>query len=92
MIKRRKMGMQVLLAIITLGIYVIYWFYVTSKEMIEYKKLTGSPGLWTFLLFVPFGGVGGHRGFRELTRHVLKGALLLRELEIHGSHSSDGIG
>ena len=57
MIKRRNMGMQVVLAIITLGIYVIYWFYVTSKEMVEHKNLTGSPGLWTLLLFVPFGAL-----------------------------------
>ena len=53
MIKRRNMVMQVLLYIVTLGIYGIYWFYVTAKEMIEYKKLDGNPGLWTFLLFIP---------------------------------------
>ena len=57
MIKRRNMGMQVILAIVTLGIYAIYWFYVTSKEMVEHKNLGGSPGLWTFLLFVPFGAL-----------------------------------
>ena len=39
--------------VVTLGIYAIYWFYVTSKEMVAYKKLDGSPGLWTVLLFVP---------------------------------------
>ena len=49
MIKQRNMGMQVLLMIITLGIYGIYWFYVTSNEMVEYKRLDGSPGLWTAL-------------------------------------------
>ena len=54
MIKRRNMGMQVLLMIITLGIYGIYWFYVTSKEMVEYKRLDGSPGLWTVLSLIPF--------------------------------------
>ena len=54
MIKRRNMGMQVLLNIITLGIYSIYWFYVTSKEMVEYKSLDGSPGLWTVLAIIPF--------------------------------------
>ena len=57
MIKRRTMWVQVLLAIITFGIYMIYWFYVTSREMVEYKKLDGSPGLWTFLLFIPFGAL-----------------------------------
>ena len=54
MIKRRNMGMQVLLMIITLGIYGIYWFYVTSKEMVEYKRLDGSPGFWTVLSLIPF--------------------------------------
>ena len=54
MIKRRNMGMQVVLAIITLGIYAIYWFYVTSREMVEHKNLTGSPGLWTILFLFPF--------------------------------------
>ena len=54
MIKQRNMGMQVLLMIITLGIYGIYWLYVTSKEMVEYKRLDGSPGLWTVLSLIPF--------------------------------------
>ena len=53
MIKRRNMAMQVLLTIITVGIYSIYWFYVTSKEIIEYKKLDGSAGLWTVLYILP---------------------------------------
>ena len=53
MIKRRDMRMQVLLFVITFGIYSIYWFYVTSEEMLGYKKVAGNPGLWTLLLFVP---------------------------------------
>ena len=32
-IKYRNMLMQVLLFIVTLGIYAIYWYYVTSKEL-----------------------------------------------------------
>ena len=56
MIKRRNMAMQVFLMVITLGIYGLYWFYVTSKEIIEYKNLNGSPGLWTVLLFIPWIG------------------------------------
>jgi hypothetical protein len=54
MIQQRNMGMQVLLMIITLGIYGIYWFYVTSREMVENKGLDGSPGLWTLLFLIPF--------------------------------------
>ncbi len=53
MIKRRNMWLQVLLFIVTLGLFSIYWFYVTSKEMVEYKKLNESPALWTVLLFLP---------------------------------------
>ena len=53
MIKRRNMGKQVLLYIVTFGIYRFYWFYVTTKEMVEYKGLDGSPGLWTFLSLIP---------------------------------------
>jgi len=53
-IKRRNMWKQVLLMIVTVGIYGIYWFYSTSKEMVEYKGLGGRPGLWTVLLFVPY--------------------------------------
>ena len=53
MIKRRNMWMQVVLTIITLGIYGIYWFYVTSKEMIEYKNLGESPALWTVMWLLP---------------------------------------
>lgn len=53
MIQRRDMLMQVLLMVVTLGIYGIYWFYVTSREMIEYKKLKGSAGLWTLLTIFP---------------------------------------
>ena len=53
MIKKRNMAMQVLLMIITLGIYGIYWFYVTTSEMVEHKGLGGSPALWTLLLFIP---------------------------------------
>ena len=53
MIKRRNMVVQVLLMIITLSIYSIYWFYVTSKEMIAYRNLNGSAGLWTVLFLFP---------------------------------------
>ena len=57
MIKQRNMVMQVLLMIITLGIYGIYWFYVTSKEMVEYKRLDGNSGLWTVLSLIPFANL-----------------------------------
>ena len=55
MIVKRNMRQQVIWAVLTLGLYNIYWFYVTSKEIVAYKKLGGSPELWTVLLFIPFG-------------------------------------
>ena len=54
MVKQRNMGMQVLLMVITLGIYGIYWFYVTSKEMVEYKRLDGSPWFMDCTFSHPF--------------------------------------
>jgi len=53
MIQRRNMWAQVGLLFITGGLYVIYWFYVTSKEMIEEMGLEGSPVLWTVLFLIP---------------------------------------
>ena len=45
MIQRRNMLKQALLYIITFSLYGIYWFYVTSTEMVSHKGLSGSPGL-----------------------------------------------
>ena len=53
MIKKRNMWMQVLLFAVTLGIYQFYWFYQTSKEMIQFKGLKGDAGLWTALYLFP---------------------------------------
>ena len=39
------MLMQVLLFVVTLGLYGIDWFYVTMDEMIKYKGLEGSAAL-----------------------------------------------
>ena len=56
MIQRRNMLKQALLYIITFSLYGIYWFYVTPTEMVSHKGLSGSPGLWTILLFLgPLG-------------------------------------
>ena len=66
-IKKRNMLAQVLLTIITLGIYVPYWFYQVSMEM---KDVTGdtqaSPALWVVLFFIPFGGFYSVYKFSEL--------------------------
>lgn len=55
-VKERNMWVQVLLMIVTFGLYAIYWFYQTSVEMRAITKdADASPSLWTVLLFVPFG-------------------------------------
>ncbi len=57
MIKRRELSRQVVLFIITLGIYGIYWLYVTNREMIEHLGRDESPGKWTLLAFIPIANV-----------------------------------
>ena len=44
---------QVLLYIITFGIYSIYWFHVTFNELNTANGKEASGCLWTILLFVP---------------------------------------
>jgi hypothetical protein len=70
-VKERNMWAQVGLVIITLGIYVIYWFYQTATEL---KYLANdpqaSPGLWTVLLFIPFGCIYSHYKYGELYEKV----------------------
>jgi hypothetical protein len=65
-IKRRNMWMQILLCIVTLGIYAIYWYYVTAKEMADYKRVDGLPGLRTLLLFVPVANLYSYWKHSEL--------------------------
>ena len=52
-IKKRNMPMQVVLAIITLGIYVLYWFYFTLKELHIANGKDEGAVMWTIFLFVP---------------------------------------
>ena len=75
MIKQRNMVMQVILMIITFGIYGVYWFYVTSKEMIEHKSLDGSAGLWTVMLFVPFGSLYSYYKQGEAVEALTEGSM-----------------
>lgn len=70
-VKYRNMWAQVGLVIITLGIYVIYWFYQTACEL-KYlaKDQAASPGLWTVLLFIPFGAIYSHYKYGEIFENV----------------------
>ena len=57
-IKRRNMWVQVLLAIITLGIYTIYWFYVTLEELHRANgNQDGGGCLWTILYLIPIANL-----------------------------------
>ena len=53
MIKNRNLAVQILLTIVTLGIYAIYWYYVSYSEMNEYRNLGENPVIWTIFLFIP---------------------------------------
>ena len=53
-IKNRNMIMQVVLFIVTIGIYGIYWFYSTLKELlIANGKEDAGEILWTILSLIP---------------------------------------
>lgn len=67
MIKKRSLFSQVLLFIITFGIYGIYWFYDSARELKEVTKdETAAPGLWTIVLFIPFGAIYSHYQYGKL--------------------------
>ncbi len=53
-IKKRNMVMQVVLMIVTLGIYAIYWFYSTLKELHIANGKDEGAGMWTVLSLIPF--------------------------------------
>ena len=66
-IKYRNMLVQVILTIITFGIYILYWFYQVSMEMKDATNDTqASPALWVVLFFIPFGGFYSTYKFSEL--------------------------
>lgn len=52
-VKKRNIWFVIIVGIITLGIYWVYWFYSTSKEIIELNKIKSNPLLWTIGLFIP---------------------------------------
>ena len=56
-IKYRNMLVQVILVIVTFGIYSIYWFYVTTNELHTANGKGEAGGLWTILLFIPIANL-----------------------------------
>lgn len=66
-IKRRNMWVQVLLTIITLGIYTIYWFHVTLGEMYRANGTEDKRRwLWTILYIIPIAQIFAywHQGYQ----------------------------
>ncbi len=66
-IKRRNMWVQVLLAIVTLGIYTIYWFHVTLGEMYRANGAEDKRRwLWTILYIIPIAQLFAywHQGYQ----------------------------
>lgn len=63
--------MQVLLMIVTFGLYSLYWFYETSVELKALSKDENiSPALMTVLLFIPFGVIYSHYKYSEMYEKV----------------------
>ncbi|MCX6775931.1 MAG: DUF4234 domain-containing protein [Candidatus Micrarchaeota archaeon] len=53
-VKFRNPILVIILGLITLGIYSLYWFYATSKELIELNKSNSNALFWLIGLFIPF--------------------------------------
>lgn len=71
LVKRRDMLVQVILFIVTCGIYGVYWFYQTTVEMKNLDRNDDvSPGLWTVFLFIPFLNFYSHYKYSELFEDV----------------------
>lgn len=50
---RRRPLVAVSLTLLTLGLYGLYWFYSTSREMVDASGSSSRPALWLVGLFVP---------------------------------------
>jgi magnesium-transporting ATPase (P-type) len=79
-IKRRSWLGMICLGVVTFGLYAIYWFYDTSREIIAETGESSSAALWTILLFIPFGHFFAAyfygRAFEKLTAGKVNGLLL----------------
>ncbi len=55
-IEKRNMVMQVVLMIVTLGLYAIYRLYSTLKELHIANSRDEGAGMWTLLMIIPILG------------------------------------
>lgn len=51
MVQERNPIVVIILSMVTCGIYALYWYFATAKEMAEMGKLETSPGLILGLFF-----------------------------------------
>ena len=56
-IKKRNVVMVIVLSVITLGIYAIYWYYSTLKELHQANGKADSALKWTLIMFIPIIGL-----------------------------------
>ena len=52
-VKNRNPIFVVVASLITCGIYALYWFYQTTRELGEVNKSNTNPIVWTIGLFIP---------------------------------------
>ena len=53
MITKRNLLLQLIWTTLTFGLYLIYWFYATSREMTDQLRREEPVWLWTLLLIIP---------------------------------------
>jgi hypothetical protein len=69
-VKYRSLGVQLLLFIVTIGLYGFYWFYSTATEMAQLEKREEPTVLWTLLLFVPMISIYAYFKYGELFERI----------------------
>lgn len=69
-VKYRNMWVQVLLIIVTVGLYGVYWFYATATDMANQQKREEPVFLWTLLIFVPLISFYAYYKYSELFERV----------------------
>jgi|AP82_1055514.scaffolds.fasta_scaffold151375_2 magnesium-transporting ATPase (P-type) len=54
MIKGRSLVFQVVVWVLTFGLYGFYWYYSTLEEMTKFNSQRTNSLVWTILMVVPF--------------------------------------
>ena len=55
--KKGSLGIQIVLAIVTLGLYGLYWVYSTADQLNKGTNADISPGIVLIAMFIPFGAL-----------------------------------